>query len=273
MNDQDLTNYPLAKAKLDKLMETLAGKPFIEGVPPKINIFNELLMAHAVHRTDAEELYRIIFKTLEKVTGINLREEKDISDKRFQEFIEILKNQQKTQNNLVQELRTFNEIFSKKNIKQYKKLAEELNQFDKKIKKKIGFNLEIIADSINSFNENCEKMGDLNVLLNEFSGNQKQRNTKVEVKNDKPIYNYIKKRVEPKKGIKAVFLHEKNEICDIWFILEDEDFSLELLISELIGDLFDIFDEILFDSLSFTSDEINIEDLKKESYDIIFLRE
>lgn len=93
------------------------------------------------------------------------------------------------------------------------------------------------------------------------------------VVNFQPIYNYIRKRVQTYDKIKAVFLHDKEDVFDLWFVSEERNLSLELAISELIGDLYDIFDTILFDSLSFTIDEVDLEQLKQESYDIIYLKE
>lgn len=69
-----------------------------------------------------------------------------------------------------------------------------------------------------------------------------------------------------------MFLYEKSEVYDLWFITEEDDFDLELDISEIIGELFEIFDTLLFDSLSFIIDEVNLDDLKKESYDIIYIK-
>ncbi len=93
------------------------------------------------------------------------------------------------------------------------------------------------------------------------------------INNINPIHNYIRRRVEPLESIKAVFLHEKSEVYDLWFIIEEDDFNLELNISQIIGELFEIFDTILFDSLSFTINEVNLDELKKESYGIIYLKE
>lgn len=88
-----------------------------------------------------------------------------------------------------------------------------------------------------------------------------------------PVHNYIRSQVKSLENIKAVFLHEKSEVYDLWFIIEEDDFDLELNISEIIGELFERFDTLLFDSLSFTIDEVNLDDLKKESYDIIYIKE
>lgn len=70
-----------------------------------------------------------------------------------------------------------------------------------------------------------------------------------------------------------MFLHEKSEVYDLWFIIKEDDFDLELNISEIIGELFERFDTLLFDSLSFTIEEVNLDDLKKESYDTIYIKE
>ena len=93
------------------------------------------------------------------------------------------------------------------------------------------------------------------------------------INNINPVYNYIRRRIETLENVKAVFLHEKSEVYDLWFITEEDDFNLELNISEIIGELFESFDTLLFDSLSFTVDEVNLDDLKKESYDIIYIKE
>lgn len=88
-----------------------------------------------------------------------------------------------------------------------------------------------------------------------------------------PIYNYIRKEVKSFEKILAVFLHQKvNEIYDLWFIIEEDDFNLEMSISKIIGDLIEIFDPILFDSLSFTKNEIDIENFIMDDYEVIFLR-
>ncbi len=110
-----------------------------------------------------------------------------------------------------------------------------------------------LADSIELFNKNL-----ISLTVNDNMIN--------------PIKNFIKIKVEKEDKILAVLLHSKTSVYDLWFIMEEEDCDEEENISIILGELYDLFEDQLFDVLSFSIDEVDLNSLIKESYAVLYLR-
>lgn len=87
-----------------------------------------------------------------------------------------------------------------------------------------------------------------------------------------PLFNYIRKRAAQFEQIKAIFLYSKEDIYDLWFIIEKNDFKTKSLVSKLFCDIIDIFDSILFDLMILSKDHRDLEELAQESYKTIYFK-
>ncbi len=87
-----------------------------------------------------------------------------------------------------------------------------------------------------------------------------------------PIYNSIRNKVSSFEKIKAVFLHSKEDLYDLWFIIEENDFDLKHKISEIFCEIVESYDSLVFDIMVLTIDNIDLDKLKEESYKTIYIK-
>ena len=92
------------------------------------------------------------------------------------------------------------------------------------------------------------------------------------VESNMPIYNSIRDKVSSFEKIEAVVLHSKEELYDLWFIIEENDFDLKHKISEIFCEIVESYDSLVFDIMILTIDNINLDKLKEESYKTIYIK-
>lgn len=136
-------------------------------------------------------------------------------------------------------------------------IGELKRQIDKKDKKIKNFE---------SIKEEMEKYKDQNILRNLIIESDKL------LDDNMPVFNYLRKRTSSIEEIKAIFLYTKENLYDLWFIIEKNDFNLKHTISEIFCDIVEIFDSIIFDLMVLTSNDVDIEKLKEESYKTIYIK-
>ncbi|KKM07604.1 hypothetical protein LCGC14_1732290 [marine sediment metagenome] len=92
------------------------------------------------------------------------------------------------------------------------------------------------------------------------------------VEGNMPIYNSIRDKVSSYEKIKAVFLHSKEELYDLWFIIEENNFDLKHKISEIFCEIVDSYDSLVFDIMVLTNENVDLDELEQESYKTIYIK-
>lgn len=87
-----------------------------------------------------------------------------------------------------------------------------------------------------------------------------------------PFYKSIRDKVSSFEKIEAVFLYSKEDLYDLWFIIEDNDFELKHRISEIFCEIVESYDSIVFDLMVLTNDNVDLDKLKEESYKTIYTK-
>ena len=92
------------------------------------------------------------------------------------------------------------------------------------------------------------------------------------VESNMPIYKLIRDKVSSVEKIEAVFLYSKEELYDLWFIIEDNDFELKHRISEIFCEIVENYDTIVFDLMVLTNENVDLDRIKEESYKTIYIK-
>ena len=92
------------------------------------------------------------------------------------------------------------------------------------------------------------------------------------VESNMPIYNSIRDKVSSFEKIEAVFLHSKEELYDLWFIIEENNFDLKHKISEIFCEIVESYDSLVFDIMILTNENVDLDELKQESYKTIYIK-
>jgi len=130
MKKQDIEIIPHGKERIKKVLKDVYGyeisefSDIIQKMPDEIqkiiagiDFYDELTMNQALHRESAINYFKDVIKLVEEASGIDLDKERDLSEKRYKEFIDLLSKGFEVYKKFTNELEKFNQNFSKKKIK------------------------------------------------------------------------------------------------------------------------------------------------------------
>lgn len=141
MSRQDQEVIDHGKERIKKMYRDLYGSKILEisdtiqKMPDEIrkiiagiDIYDELIMNQALHKDSAINYFKEVFKLVEEVSGIDLKKEKDLSEKRYKDFIDLLSEGIEVYKKFTNELEKFNKNFSEKKITTIVKKFEIFNK-------------------------------------------------------------------------------------------------------------------------------------------------
>lgn len=116
MTEQKSEVTPHAKERLKGFLEKISGVDLnkIDTLPQ--NIFKGIVMEIAQHPDDFEDYVLSVYEKMKEISGIDIKKEKDLNEKRFQDLMAILKGSFETFNKFAIELKKFNEKFDKEDL-------------------------------------------------------------------------------------------------------------------------------------------------------------
>ena len=115
----DTSEFPADIQKMSDKIHIIFGE---------MDIYDELTMNQAMHKESAINYFKEVFKLVEEVSGIDLKKEKDLNEKRYKEFIDLIREGIEVYKKFTNELEKLNKNFSENQIDSILKKFEILNK-------------------------------------------------------------------------------------------------------------------------------------------------
>ncbi len=248
MNEQIEKKTSVPKIRLKEFKEISEEEDYTLLIKSKSNSINQAVDEAIFHPEALDDLMDILIermpvkKVIEKTTAELEKGITDVQLKQFEDFFNQLKD---INYNL--------EIFNK-NIDIIKQFNINIQKPSKIKKKKKIKKMKVLKRDHPTIEKNTIRvLGD-------------------ELEDDILIFKFIRKKVSSFEKIRAVFLHTKENLYDLWFIIEENDFDLKHIISEIFCEIAESFDSTIFDIAVMTFDDVDFDKLKEESYKTIYIK-
>ncbi|WP_287588255.1 hypothetical protein [Candidatus Borrarchaeum sp.] len=70
------------------------------------------------------------------------------------------------------------------------------------------------------------------------------------------VLNIYSEKISKIKEVEAVYIFLRDNVIDIWTIIKEDDFDVKRKIAEVQGEIVDVFQEVLFDFLILSKEDI-----------------